>query len=167
MRTRSATTVDITANLAHAVSPIHVSVFWGVLVSVFAVCLAAHPFCPRLSRHLHAESSSGSTMQVLPLSYRFQMLRIYAGSNPAQMVDLHPFWNRSLEEFIGDAMSETRANRIPELTVSADSKRCSPKPTAAVRFGRDLLHESIQERSRRRAFSFHVLLFYPDLRGLA
>ena len=75
-----------------------------------------------------------TTHGVFSLGDRFQVLKVNAMSNPAEVVDGQPLWDRSDEVFIGEAMSFPRAPIPVEMAISVRRLRSHPQP-ARIREG--------------------------------
>lgn len=72
--------------------------------------------------------------------YRFEMVRVNAAPNAAQVVQLHPFRDRPHVELVGDAVGvlETSGNAAtsgPEPSISRASKRAEPEPATSFSHG--------------------------------
>lgn len=115
-----------------------------------------HPFksCPCLGK-LRAESAS----KIVFSRHRFEMVRIAAFSNPANMIKFKSGWHRALEDPIGDSVCGV-GNTMPDcryssVSIRADASR--PQPTACSRIDFDLCQQSLLDRDAR-VNSRHVFL---------
>ncbi len=82
---------------------------------------------------------------IYQVSDRFQMIRVDAASNAAEMIQFQPFWNRTFEPFVREAVGAVHLSRSTahaEQPVPVSSS-CCPKPASAVRLWRDFTHKAV------------------------
>lgn len=76
-----------------------------------------------------------SAQAVLSVADGFKVLRVYAGTHSAQMVDLNSLWNRTDPKFIRDAVRVA----VAQSPVPVRVKRTLPDPAFVLRQNSDAI----------------------------
>ncbi len=121
-----------------AFSAVHSSLGASVCVGR-SVFMAARAMRNRLSEWQRA-------LNVHFASNRLQVIRIYATSNTASMVQLQTGWDLTFCKFErNDVSGSAMGARYGNLSVSLGSDVPSPKPASGIRFWTDEAHQSIND----------------------
>ena len=128
-----------------------VGVLFVVLVATLAMSFGSFTVA--------ANESAYSASNVDQMRHGFQVLRVYAATEAAQMVYVEAFWERPNEQFVGGSVGECDSAESKGGVTSfvAFSK---PEPATGIRLGRDLLEETFY------AGFGHVILLRSHRSGL-
>lgn len=119
-------------------------------MSSFAVGLCAAD----LRGCLTGKELTSSSPCIFCTGYDFQMHRVDAAVNKAQMVDCHPIWYWSAKEFIGEPMCSYVFTVNLKASVLGMVHASEPEPAASVWLWGNKVHEPVEKRSNRGSHTF-------------
>jgi len=180
------------ASFVRKIFALFASIFFQVSCPIFVIVIGIvgpKVFHVVLPTHLALSCASRCHIQVVPQQWmaslamgfdrvpasvdvdrdrhRFQMLKVAALPDAAEMVDAHAFWYGPLKQFPGNAVgcvwSEPilGVSRLNLPITGIGVNRTSPFPATGNRVDVNLLQKTVKER----AFCWHTGSYYNSLRG--
>jgi hypothetical protein len=144
---------------AITLTTVNARVFSRVFVAFVAIGLGALLFCPGSRANKTTKSSCASAHNVHLSRNWFQVSRIDASANAAEMVQIKAFWNRPDVKFVGDSVrGAALLIVIPQFPIAVLGLDTLPEPAACFRFDGNILEQSLQGGQSSKLVLSHVIL---------